>query len=176
MRFEDAVEIILKLEGGSTITNDPNDPGGLTKWGISLRAHPELGATGLRRLTKAEAIEIYRNDYWIPSKADKMPDLLKLPIFDSAVNQGVLGSAKILQKALNDLGKSLVVDGIIGPITLAAIRDSDPIECTALFLQQRLITYRSLSGASRFGKGWERRVLKVAISIGASQTKRRRRA
>lgn len=163
MKFEDAVEIILELEGGSKITNDPDDPGGLTKWGISLRAHPELSATGLRRLTKAQAIEIYYEDYWLPVRAGEVPDILRLSLFDSAVNQGVVGAIKILQKALNDLGGKLLVDGVLGPKTIAAVNKVDPLESAAVFLQQRLATYRSLSGAVKFGKGWERRVCKVAL-------------
>ena len=165
MKFEDAVEIILDLEGGSKVTDDPDDPGGLTKWGISLSAHPELGATGIRRLTKVKAIEIYRADYWVPSRAGEVPEILRLPLFDSAVNQGVSGAGKILQRALNELGYRLVVDGVIGPKTIAASKKADALEFAAVFLQQRLITYRSLPGAPKYGEGWERRVLKVALSV-----------
>ncbi|WP_425526518.1 glycosyl hydrolase 108 family protein [Xanthomonas oryzae] len=50
---------MLSHEGG--YVNDPRDPGGETQWGISKRAYPELN---IRALTRDQAIEIYRRDYW----------------------------------------------------------------------------------------------------------------
>ncbi|MDQ3232263.1 MAG: hypothetical protein M3Q07_10615 [Pseudobdellovibrionaceae bacterium] len=46
MGFQEAVRLILELEGGGRLVSHPDDPGGLTKYGISLRSHPELGAEG----------------------------------------------------------------------------------------------------------------------------------
>ena len=40
--FEQGVALILELEGGGTVSRDPDDPGGTTKWGISQRAYPTL--------------------------------------------------------------------------------------------------------------------------------------
>jgi lysozyme family protein len=164
MTFDDAMETILKLEGGSKITNDPRDPGGLTKWGISLRANPELTPAGIRKLTKAQAKEIYRAKYWLPSKAKDMPLVMRLPLFDAAVNHGVLGSAKLLQKALNTQGFSLEVDGKIGPKTLAAVKKANSVELAAAFLRQRLIAYRQSQNFDIYGAGWERRILIVALT------------
>ncbi|HHV62978.1 MAG TPA: hypothetical protein GXX51_10120 [Firmicutes bacterium] len=45
-------------EGG--LPEDPRDPGGITKFGISLRSYPSLGADGIRNLTHDQAIAIYR--------------------------------------------------------------------------------------------------------------------
>jgi hypothetical protein len=57
--FERAVAFVLRHEGG--YVNDPRDPGGETKYGISKRAYPRLDIKGL---TEADAKEIYRRDYW----------------------------------------------------------------------------------------------------------------
>ncbi len=161
--FDEAVETILRLEGGSKITNDPNDPGGLTRYGVSLRANPELGADGIRKLTKAGAKAIYLEKYWKPSKAESLPEVLRLPIFDSAVNQGVTGSAKLLQRALNELGYGLEVDGKIGPRTLAAVKKANALDLAAVFLRQRLIAYRGDRNYQLYGAGWERRVFTIAL-------------
>ena len=163
MNFKTAMDIILDLEGGSKIVDDQRDPGGLTKWGISIRANPELSEDQLRKLTKAQAIEIYKEKYWNPSFAAKMPSIMKLPLFDAAVNHGVKGSALILQRALNVMGSNLAVDGIIGPKTLEAVKSVDPQELAVIFLQERLNSYRATGNYETFGKGWERRILKVGL-------------
>jgi lysozyme family protein len=163
MTFDESCEQIIRLEGGSKITDDPSDPGGLTKYGISLRANPELGESGIRKLTKAKAKAIYKEKYWTPSRAQDMPDVLRLPLFDSAVNQGVTGSAKLLQRALNELGYGLKVDGKIGPRTMAAVKKANDVELAAVFLRQRILAYRADRNYERFGAGWERRVFIVAL-------------
>lgn len=84
MNFETAVQIILKHEGG--YVNDPADPGGETKYGISKRSYPKIN---IKTLSKAAAIEIYRNDYWEAAECDKAAKYFKLMIFDTAVNCGV---------------------------------------------------------------------------------------
>lgn len=75
-------------------TNDPNDPGGETKWGISKRAHPELN---IKELTIAQALEIYKKDYYdkykefksSPLILDDMPVSYAVAVFDTGVNCGV---------------------------------------------------------------------------------------
>ena len=50
MSFEQAVAMVFKHEGG--YVNDPKDPGGETRWGISKRAYPDVD---ILRLTEDEA-------------------------------------------------------------------------------------------------------------------------
>ena len=54
-RFKDAIDVILAQEGG--YSNDSEDPGGETQWGISKRSYPSIN---IRELSRAQAIEIYR--------------------------------------------------------------------------------------------------------------------
>lgn len=167
MKFDDAFEIVVKEEGGDKVTDDPNDPGGLTKWGVSLRAHPELGRAGILALTKAKAKKIYKKNYWDAIKATGFPLKDRLFIFDMAINLGVTGAAKIIQKAANARGAKLSVDGVIGPLTLSAVKKMDPIEFLVELSVQRLAFYRSLDTHKFYGNGWERRVLRIAFKTGS---------
>lgn len=82
------MEFVLRWEGG--LTNNAADPGGVTHWGISHRAYPDLDIVNL---TKEQAIEIYERDYWDKVGADTLPGPLALVAFNAAVNCGV-GRAK----------------------------------------------------------------------------------
>ena len=93
--FDRCVRAVLLEEGG--LSDHPQDPGGLTKYGISRRAYPDLD---IRRLTMDDVIEIYRRDYWNPVCGTDLPASLALLVFDSAVNQGVGTAARLLQKAV----------------------------------------------------------------------------
>ena len=66
--FETAVDFILSVEAG--LVNDPSDPGGLTKFGISQRAYPDVN---IRDLTLDGAKTLYRKDYWNRCSCDKLP-------------------------------------------------------------------------------------------------------
>ena len=69
INFEEIIEQVLEHEGG--YVNDPDDPGGETKFGIAKKFNPDVD---IKNLTKEGAKEIYRQKYWNPSKADKVPD------------------------------------------------------------------------------------------------------
>lgn len=59
-KFEDAIDLVLENEGG--YVNDPQDPGGETKYGISERAYPSLD---IKNLTVDQAKAIYKRDFWL---------------------------------------------------------------------------------------------------------------
>lgn len=82
--FDEACDLVLTFEGG--YSNDPRDPGGETKFGISKRAYPNVD---IASLTVADAREIYRRDYWLPVIAETQDSVLRLLAFDAAVNHGV---------------------------------------------------------------------------------------
>lgn len=69
MPFYKEIKKVVLREGG--YVNDPKDPGGETKYGVSKKAYPNLD---IARLTVDEAIEIYKNDYWIPARVDSLSD------------------------------------------------------------------------------------------------------
>lgn len=153
MTFDDAVKFILDYEGG--YVNDPNDPGGETKFGISKRSYPNLDITNL---SIDHAKFIYREDYWNKVKGDWLPVALRLMVFDCAVNQGVTRSIKFLQKSLG-----LKEDGIFGPITGHAVRDCIDSDVLYRYSHLRLEAYVKNPQWGFYGKGWSKRLLDVAI-------------
>lgn len=84
--FKLALTFSLKWEGGDKYTNDPVDPGGETKYGISKRAYPDVD---IKSLTKEEASLIYKRDYWDKAGCEGMEKKLAIAVFDAAVNCGV---------------------------------------------------------------------------------------
>lgn len=156
MNFKSAVDVILEREGG--LVDHPRDPGGITNFGISLRAYPHLGADGIRNLTREDAVKIYRRDYWLKASCGKFPKGIRLFLFDSAVNQGVIRAIKILQRTLH-----VKADGIVGPKTLAASKKYSSSDLAAHYLTDRLSYYRRSRNWKTFGKGWTRRLFHLAL-------------
>jgi lysozyme family protein len=93
--FDRCVDIVIRLEGGDMITADS---GGVTKWGISTKAHPDLN---VRNLTLEQAKEIYRKEYWNACGAEFLTWPMNLAVFDCAVNQGVSVAVDIANDALD---------------------------------------------------------------------------
>jgi len=81
--FDKALKFVLKWEGG--YSNDPRDPGGETKYGISKRSYPELD---ISKLTLKQAKEIYYQNYWLKCGCDELPYPFNIVVFDTAVNMG----------------------------------------------------------------------------------------
>lgn len=65
--FERAVQIVLEKEG--VLSDDARDPGGLTKYGITKREYPDLD---IANITVADAVAIYRRDYWAKIRGDDL--------------------------------------------------------------------------------------------------------
>lgn len=156
MDFDTAVEHVFKSEGG--LVDHPKDPGGITNLGISLRAYPHLGREGIRYLTKNQAKDIYKDDYWDAMRCDEIPADLRLMVFDCAVNQGVGYARRALQVAA-----SVPTDGIIGPITLKAINDKPVDVSLRRIADNRYARYRRNKNWNTFGDGWMSRLLSVAL-------------
>lgn len=121
--FQVAVDITMNHEGG--YVDDPNDPGGETHFGISKRSYPQLD---IKHLTREKAKDTYCTDFWKKPQLDLLayvaPDLA-IKIFDLGVNCGPTTAIIFLQRAINTvcIGRQVVVDGIIGPVTLDVIKD-----------------------------------------------------
>lgn len=83
-------------------TNDPHDPGGETKWGISKRYHPNID---ILKLDRHEAERIYYLEYWLASGADRMPWPYCLAVFDSCVIPGIGATRLFIRAAEQDQSK-----------------------------------------------------------------------
>jgi len=175
--FDRCFEIILGMEGA--FTNDSADPGnwtgggvGLgacngTKFGISAAAYPDLD---IFTLTEDQAKVLYRQDYWAKISGDQLPPPLALMVFDAAVNNGGHRACLWLQQAVG-----VAVDGMIGAITLDAVREAAarPDGTMALcveFLTQRLLFMTGLSTWPTFGLGWGRRLFRLPYDAGTLGT------
>jgi lysozyme family protein len=153
MIFDKAVELILKHEGG--YINDPHDAGGETNYGISKRAYPDLN---IKELTRDDAKQIYRRDYWDAIRADEMPSAVAVAVFDMAVNAGVRTAIRLLQRVVR-----VTDDGLIGPVTLAAVNGAEPHEIALRYAAERISYYAALRGWDRYGRGWTRRVIETTL-------------
>jgi lysozyme family protein len=96
MSFEKIIDFTLKWEGGNKITRDPHDPGGVTKYGISHKAHPSVD---IENLTLDEAKVIYKMEYW-DKIAKGEDDNLDMVCFDTSVNLGVGRVRKWLREGI----------------------------------------------------------------------------
>lgn len=133
--IQEIISGVLDREGAK-YTNDPNDPGGPTKYGITQQAYeaylgspvtPEMIAA----ITPEEARQVYTARYVTKPKFDKVVALSEVigeELVDSGVNCGV-GTASIwLQRCLNVLNRNgkdyqdVVVDGNCGLATQTALQ------------------------------------------------------
>ncbi len=141
--FQAAVAFVLRHEGG--LSDNPADPGGLTNFGISLRAYPQLGSEGIRGLTAEKAAAIYFTDWWLPLRFGQLPTPFAAKAFDAAVNMGER-AVELLQQAVNacDPAHPIAIDGGIGPITAAASRAVNPSALRTRYTQNLAGHYRQL--------------------------------
>jgi lysozyme family protein len=156
MTFIDAFAYVVGEEG--KLSMDPQDPGNWTggkvgvgirkgtKYGISAAAYPLLD---IANLSMPDARAIYQRDYWNKLGGDSLPYGNALCLFDFGVNAGINEAARAAQRALG-----LTVDGILGPNTLAALRDTPPQVFAPLFTTARIAAYHLMAGFEHDGDGW----------------------
>lgn len=154
--FEAAILKTLKHEGGDTITDDPTDSGGLTRYGISQKAYPELD---ISMLTEKQAREIYKRDYWDMVKGDKLEvQEIAAAIFDFAVNAGPARAIKLAQKAIGTKD-----DGVIGPLTITGWNRAHVSLFIAKYALEKIKFYRDLvtrkPSQKKYIMGWLNRSL-----------------
>lgn len=151
--IDKAMEWIIRAEGG--LVDHPADPGGVTKYGISQRAYPNVD---IRSLTEEGAIAIYRRDYWDAVKGDRIPWPMNLAVFDCAVNCGHRTAVRLLQKALR-----IEADGVLGIKTMAAIeRFGRTMVVFEDYLWERADYYCNLKRQQRaFLAGWINRLCEL---------------
>lgn len=155
MTFDQAFDRLIGHEGG--YVNNPRDPGGETKFGISKRAYRDVN---IASLTIDDARRIYQRDYWDKARCSDLPPQVAFQVFDTAVNSGIGQATRFLQRAVG-----VADDGSIGPLTIAAVFRLQPEQVAARFNGQRLDFMSRLSTWDTFGKGWARRVAQNLMEI-----------
>ena len=123
---EKVIDGIIEIEGG--YVDDPSDSGGKTKYGITEAVARKEGYAGkMIDLPRSLAFDIYSVRYWDSVRAsdiEKISSRVASEVVDSAVNIGVRGASKMLQRSLNALtNHNLVVDGIVGSRTIKALAE-----------------------------------------------------
>lgn len=171
--FDRCVAIVID-EHEKGFVNDPNDPGGPTKWGISLRfaagvgdmdhdGRPDLDTDGdgdvdiddIRALPRSDAESMYRLIFWLPLHCDTLPPALAYALFDTAINMGRGTAIMLLQRALK-----IKDDGKLGPVTMSAAAKATP-RTLRLFLAHRAWHYSKLDGFQHYALGWLARCFDV---------------
>jgi lysozyme family protein len=157
--FQAVVSFVIDVSegGGKLIT----DQGGATRFGISQRAHPDVDVP---TLTREGAVALYRARYWQKIQGDSLPRAVALAVFDAAVNMSPAPAIKLLQRVLR-------VDGVMGPVTVAAVGRANPVALIAAFLGERCRFYRHLAedypGQHRSSlDGWNNRICHLGVECG----------
>lgn len=152
-RIEKLADEIIKREGG--YVNDPDDPGGVTNFGVTLGTLEALSRDinddgrvdwrDVKALSKAQAREIYIEQYFYGPKLDLLPQELWPSVFDMQVNAGAQ-AVVILQKMLTKMGFSLATDGKVGPKTARAcaqaLQVDEALTCDAYGIERRNFYFR----------------------------------
>ena len=154
--FEKSLDLVLAHEGG--YVHHALDPGGMTNLGVTQRVweqyvgHP-VDEAEMRSLTKELVAPLYRKEYWDAVRGDQLPSGADYLAFDFAVNAGSFRSIKTIQRALN-----ITADGVIGPVTLKAIQDTNAEDFINNFTDAKESFYKGLANFPTFGRGWLNRV------------------
>lgn len=128
--IKEIIDEIIRVEGG--YTNNPNDTGGATNFGITEKVARAYGYTGdMKFLPESVARDIYMQQYVIDPGFDKIAGvsaIIGAELVDTGVNCGTAVAGKFLQQALNAFNDEqkyypdLVVDGGCGPKTLEVLK------------------------------------------------------
>jgi lysozyme family protein len=162
-RFARCLDIVLAAEGG--YVDNPLDAGGATNMGITratlarwrgIAPASALPKAAVKALTRAEAAAIYEAGYWRRIAGPQLPAGLDLALFDYAVNSGPARAVKTLQALLG-----VTADGLVGPVTLGALRQRQPAALVTALCDARLGFLGRLASFATFGRGWTARVATI---------------
>lgn len=113
---------IVDREGG--YVNDPDDPCGATNFGVTIHTMRRLGLDldrdgivsdrDVRALSRDQAFAIFVDHYFHRPRIAELPPVLQASVFDMYVNAGA-NAVRILQRLLQDMRITVIVDGVIGP-------------------------------------------------------------
>lgn len=164
-----AIGLLLVLEGG--YVNNPKDPGGATKYGVTQRTLDSLQSTieglpaNVQLLTSVQATAIYAGDQWKAIQGDSLPPSLAPLMLNAAVNFGEGSAIKLLQAIVG-----VAQDGLMGPATVRAIQTWHSPYMIGQTLAEEVAAHMALHYArldpkmDAFELGWFRRLLRVIVA------------
>lgn len=181
--FSLAQAFTARWEGG--FSDHPADTGGLTAYGASMKFVEGIAATlagqnflksigvclpisrhSMMEITQKQAADMFRHEFWDHLNLNMFPLAMSCVLYDAAVNCGCTQSVKFAQRGYNACAEPgsmpLAVDGKIGTLTTAALRDhATPAVLTAI-LDARQAFYNALvvqkPSQKAFMEGWTNRV------------------
>lgn len=166
--FALALRWIFLAEG--YLSDDPDDRGGVTKYGISLRwlrtqpdgdidGDGDIDADDIRALTPDQAAAFYHAGFWLAAGCHLLPLRPALAVFDAVVNAGVSQGVQLLQDVLG-----VRRDGVVGPVTAAAVRAAGD-DLVPEYLGRRALFYHDITLANstyaKFLRGWLNRLFRL---------------
>lgn len=167
--FNTSLQVVLTHEGGA-YTNDPNDRGGPTKWGITIPDIPGATAATIQALTQEQAGEIYSKKYWAPLRCGEIQAQgIATVFFDIGVLRGLTGATTAMRSALG-LHLPPVAWGHLDDVTLNAINaDPFPLQLAFDFLwavdQTFIARVAADATQAKFLPGWLRRTHHLAAIV-----------
>lgn len=165
MSFDTAFAQVIGLEG--KYSDDERDPGNWTggavgqgelrgtMYGISAAAYPKFD---IKSLTLLKVKSIYLTDYWDKIHGDLLPAPVSVALFKAAVNMGISGAVKALQRAIK-----VDADGVLGQVSIGMIVAHPPMLTLQQFLTECAWEYTQMAAFPTYGKGWLSRVIKTAL-------------
>lgn len=174
--FDKAIRAVFHHEG--IWSNDPDDPGGPTIYGWSLRTARSVGDLDgdgvlefdidrdgdvdihdLRRMTPEEAVHLYKRVKWDVFPYNRLEASLAIKVFDISINTGEHQGHVLLQRALRSASDQRVLeDGIIGSKTLSAIKGTYQPALLAAYRSECAGFYRTLAAQNpksrKYLNGW----------------------
>jgi lysozyme family protein len=166
--FTQALQLVLTHEGG--YVNDPDDPGGETYKGVARKIHSKWdGWTTIDILKlkqgfpanldkddglQSDVTDFYRVTFWDPMNGDKLTNQqVANSIFDFGVNAGLSTSVSLAQMVVG-----AKADGVLGPLSIAAINPFDPEMFIASFTIAKIARYinivRKRPDSRKYFFGW----------------------
>lgn len=175
--FDSAIPYVLRNEG--LLVDDPDDPGGITKYGITLPVLQAMGPFGdfdedgdvdeqdLIQMDVTRAMTIFKSEHWTKFGYGRIEDQrVATKILDISVNFGPRQGHIIAQRAVwPGTGIELKQDGILGPKSIAAINHCPTMSmlvglaCESVLVYHRIVANKPK--LSKFLLGWTRRAYRL---------------
>jgi hypothetical protein len=166
--FGATMDLMLNLEGKKT--DDPRDRGGRTNFGVTQgtynrwRDSKNLPRQDVFKITKDEAMQLYKKNFWGIIGGDKLPQKTAMALMSFALTDGPEDSVRLVQRMLK-----IPATGYMGPATLDKINKLVKKYGDEGFankvLNRQIIRYKNDEQAHIYGRGWVNRANKVRTRI-----------
>ena len=165
--FETALKMVLQHEGG--YVDNPNDTPtnyGITQAVLADYVGHSVTKDEVKNLSMSTARKIYFERYWKRIKADTIEaqDVAN-HVMDMAVLRGVVAAGKAIQTAVG----GVKVDGVVGPVTIAALNRAPAPGFLISFMKLCVSAFANIVTADprklEFLRNWCSRALEMSAAV-----------